>query len=293
MRIRSIKPEFWRSEDITALPRDIRLLFVGLWSYVDDNGVGVNDYRHIAADLFALEEDQNEVREFVQDGLRRLSGASLVTLYTVSGKQYLFINTWDKHQRVPKPNIPRHPRPDDPRAVLTSEYGDSPEDVRTHSGDSPETPVSGTGEQGNRGDKEAKTSSSCPEPAAPDDARSDVDELCARLRDRVIANGAKATITKQWRTEARHLLDRDKRDHAQALRLIDWATSNDFWRTNILSMPKFRAKYDQLLLQAKRETQPRAAPGGYVSQTDANIAAFMAQGGMTTTPREAITGRPA
>ena len=40
MRIRSIKPEFWTSDDITALAVDDRLLFIGLWSYVDDNGVG-------------------------------------------------------------------------------------------------------------------------------------------------------------------------------------------------------------------------------------------------------------
>lgn len=90
-------------------------------------------------------------------------------------------------------------------------------------------------------------------------SRPDVDELCGRLRDRVYGNGAKRpTVTKKWRTEARLLLDRDGRDHDQALRLIDWATSHHFWASNILSMPKFREKYDQLLMQAKREHQQQA-----------------------------------
>lgn len=42
MRIRNIKPEFWRSQDITALDKSARLTFIGLWNYVDDNGVGLD-----------------------------------------------------------------------------------------------------------------------------------------------------------------------------------------------------------------------------------------------------------
>src|SRR5687768_12953988 len=57
MRIRNIKPEFWRSVDVKSLSPEDRLLFIGLWSYVDDNGVGVDDHRQIAADLFPLEDD--------------------------------------------------------------------------------------------------------------------------------------------------------------------------------------------------------------------------------------------
>ena len=55
MRIRSIKPEFWQSEDISALSIEDRLLFIGLWSYVDDNGVGRGDMADVIADLFAAD----------------------------------------------------------------------------------------------------------------------------------------------------------------------------------------------------------------------------------------------
>ena len=37
-RIRTIKPEFPQSESIGALTREARLLFVLLWTIVDDSG---------------------------------------------------------------------------------------------------------------------------------------------------------------------------------------------------------------------------------------------------------------
>jgi hypothetical protein len=124
MRIRTIKPEFWRSEDIKALPRDVRLLFIGLWSYVDDNGVGVDDNRQIAADLFALEDDPLDIREYVREGLATLSRAGLIVRYGHGGKRYLFPPAWDKHQRIDRPGKPRYPRPDE---TLTSENVDGPD----------------------------------------------------------------------------------------------------------------------------------------------------------------------
>jgi len=145
MRIRTIKPEFYRSQDIANLSLENRLLFIGLWSYVDDNGVGVDDNRLIAADLFPLDEDQKAVRDYVREGLSTLSRHSLLTRYEVSGKRFVFIVNWDKHQRIDKPGKPRFPRPPEP---LTS--GNPPPSARP-SGESPETLAPGTGEQRNRG----------------------------------------------------------------------------------------------------------------------------------------------
>jgi hypothetical protein len=79
--------------------------------------------------------------------------------------------------------------------------------------------------------------------------------LCNRLHELIVANGSKATITGRWRAEARLMLDRDERPLAEALRLIEWCQADPFWQSNILSLPKFRAKYDQLRLKAR--TDPR------------------------------------
>jgi hypothetical protein len=119
-------------------------------------------------------------------------------------------------------------------------------------------------------EQEKKTSSSSSETAEP--PRDDVEQLVTRLRDRLTENQFKIPDGFQaWRRQARLLLDRDHRELAQALRLIDWATGHHFWHRNIRSMDKFRAQYDGLLAQARQEhpgsatgqTHLRAVSGGY------------------------------
>lgn len=156
MRIRSIKPEYWRSEDITALTWHDRLLFIGLWSYVDDNGVGLDKLHAIAADLFAgdLLRDSSETFARVSKGLNSLSEQGLIDRYSVDGKDYLYIRTWEDHQRIVNPNKPRHPLPtcDNavPRAGLVSVSRGSSETLST-----------GAVEQGSSGSKNS------PAPAPP------------------------------------------------------------------------------------------------------------------------------
>ncbi len=160
MRIRSIKPEFWRSQDVVSLRRDVRLLFIGLWSYVDDNGVGVDDYRQVAADLFALEDDPIAAREFTREGLATLFAAGLVARYTCAGKAYLYITGWH-HQRVDRPSKPRYPTPTECEVTCTNTTTDSA--LATPSRQSRDTLAPGTGEQRNRGTEEqGSTDSSSP-----------------------------------------------------------------------------------------------------------------------------------
>ncbi|MEU5845950.1 zinc finger domain-containing protein [Saccharopolyspora shandongensis] len=106
MRTRSIEPRFWRSSLLAELPRDFRLLWVGLQSYVDENGVGTDDYRQIAAELFALDDDPIEARSFVREGLTRFSRKSLITRYRFNGHPRFRINEWDDDQRIARPKAP-------------------------------------------------------------------------------------------------------------------------------------------------------------------------------------------
>jgi DNA-binding MarR family transcriptional regulator len=87
--------------------------------------------------------------------------------------------------------------------------------------------------------------------AIPD--RIDVEMVCRHLADRIEANGSKRpTITETWHDAARRLIDRDGRTVEQIVKAIDWCQDDDFWRGNILSMPKLRAQYDRLRLAAAR-----------------------------------------
>src|SRR6266568_1913302 len=93
-------------------------------------------------------------------------------------------------------------------------------------------------------------------PAKP--PRDDVERLCGHLADRIEANGSKRpSVTQKWRDAARLMLDKDDRTEEQIDAAIDWCQSDEFWRANILSMPKLREKYDQLRLQASRRQGSR------------------------------------
>jgi hypothetical protein len=150
MRIRSIKPEFYRSADISCLDWETRFLFIALWSYVDDNGVGVDKVSHISADLFAddLERDPSDTLARVSRGLQTLFQAGRIVRYESFGKSYLYIVNWLKHQRIDRPNKERYPAPNPlPDADLKPEPKISAENSR----DTRETPATGTEEQRNRG----------------------------------------------------------------------------------------------------------------------------------------------
>lgn len=100
------------------------------------------------------------------------------------------------------------------------------------------------------------TSSSSSAAEAADDApvRADVERICRTLADAIEGNGSKRpTITKAWRTAARLLLDRDGRTVEQVLAAIAWCQADEFWRSNILSMPTLRKQYDRLRLAATRQ----------------------------------------
>ncbi len=165
MRIRSIKPEFWRSDDIAALPLSARLLFIGLWSYVDDNGVGLDKLPAVAADLFAddLSVDPTETLRRVAVDTTRLSDAGLIVRYQADGKSLLYVTNWESHQIVKNPSRGHcYPLP-------PGEKIDAVRSLRRLSVDPTETLGTGTGEQGNRGtgDQGGERGKAAPHPTCP------------------------------------------------------------------------------------------------------------------------------
>ena len=163
MRIRSIKPEFWQSEDIAVLPIEDRLLFIGLWSYVDDNGVGRDQPVNICTSLFAGDfvASPAETLARVSGGLRNLAACGRITRYTVGGASFISVINWKRHQKIDRPNKPRLPEADHPEAVVTSGDAAGTRPKMQEFASNAETLASvaetltvrnrGTGEQGNRG----------------------------------------------------------------------------------------------------------------------------------------------
>ena len=106
--------------------------------------------------------------------------------------------------------------------------------------------------------------------------RDDVERVCQHMADSVEARtGRRPNITRKWRDTARLMLDRDKRTEADIIAAINWVTNDEFWRANILSMPKLREKYDTLSLQAQRGGPQTAALNIRQPETDEETAALV------------------
>lgn len=138
-----------------------RLVYIGLWSYVDDNGVGRDIERLIVTDLFPLDEDLRESSRRVTGALQHLSSRGHVTRYEVDGKRYLHINKWTTHQRIEKASKGRYPLP-------TCENAEITEPSPTAPGALPDMSGPGEGEKGRRGEEE-KTSLAAADAAAEPD----------------------------------------------------------------------------------------------------------------------------
>ncbi|MCW4458164.1 hypothetical protein [Microbacterium sp. MPKO10] len=149
MRIRSIKPEFWRSDDVNEMSIEDRLLFIGLWSYVDDNGVGIDRVSDVCADLFAhdLSVSPHDTLMRVKAGLNRLHTQGVISRYEVGAKRFLHIANWSKHQRINRPSPGRYPLPDKGTAIQNESITES--SLSAH-----ESSLPGAGEQGSRGTEE-------------------------------------------------------------------------------------------------------------------------------------------
>lgn len=77
------------------------------------------------------------------------------------------------------------------------------------------------------------------------------DRVCTLLADLIEANGSKRPkVPDSWRQSVRLMIERDKRTIAQIEWIVRWSQQDEFWRSNILSMPKLRLKFDQLRLAA-------------------------------------------
>jgi len=96
-RIRTIKPEFVESESVGKLSRDARLLFILLWTFVDDAGRARASSRLLASRLYPYDDDAPKQ---IGKWLDELERGEHIRLYEVDGDKYLDIPKWLKHQKI-------------------------------------------------------------------------------------------------------------------------------------------------------------------------------------------------
>lgn len=107
-RIRTIKPEFPQSESMGRVSRDARLLFIMLWTIVDDEGRTRAASRMLASLLYPYDDD---AKIHIVQWLFELEREGCITLYSHDGNAYLQIENWLSHQRIDHPAKSRLPAP--------------------------------------------------------------------------------------------------------------------------------------------------------------------------------------
>lgn len=115
-RIRTIKPIFFRSHAVADLPSDAcRLTWIGLWTYCDDHGRGLDDPRLVKGEIWPLYD--RITAKVVETHLHELAKEPdpMICRYVVDGRKYLHVVNWHKHQRVNRPGpslVPQCPIPE-------------------------------------------------------------------------------------------------------------------------------------------------------------------------------------
>lgn len=110
-RIRTIKPEFFTSDTVSALPLRARLTWIGLWTHCDDHGRCRDNVKLIKAAVWPL--DDVSIRH-VEEDLAVLTEHGCIIRYVVDDRPYLAVPTWDEHQSASHRRGPaRFPGPDD------------------------------------------------------------------------------------------------------------------------------------------------------------------------------------
>lgn len=186
-RIRAVKPEFWSSPNHPDDPW-ARLLFVAMWNWADDAGVGTANLRELAGFAFPNDDqiDVGAMRRMCAD----ISAHYGAQFYTVNNRPYYSIPSWREHQKFDRRREGKHPGPEQAEKWLyqdesdeSAHCADSAPTVRRQSG-AVSAPEIGTGELG------TKNSSSTASPSPP--RYTDDFESWWKLYPRRVGKGAAA-----------------------------------------------------------------------------------------------------
>lgn len=96
-RIRTIKPEFWKHEELSSLPEAVHMLAAALLNYCDDEGYFNANPKLVKAECSPLREPSVSTH----DALTQLANIGYLRLGVGSdGKQYGQVVNFEAHQRI-------------------------------------------------------------------------------------------------------------------------------------------------------------------------------------------------
>lgn len=94
-RIRTVKPEFWTDDVIVQLPFSVRLLFIGMWNFADDDGYLLDEPDRIRMQI--LPNDSVDIDAHLD---LLFAAGRIERLELSDGRRVLFIPTFARHQKI-------------------------------------------------------------------------------------------------------------------------------------------------------------------------------------------------
>lgn len=98
-RIRYIKPDFFKDEDIANLPDKIRLFYIGLWVQADKEGRLEDRPKRLKVEILPYDNYKIEKALELLAQPKSTTKRPFIIRYEVSGERYIQIVHWKKHQR--------------------------------------------------------------------------------------------------------------------------------------------------------------------------------------------------
>lgn len=116
--------KIWGSLQIGELPREARLLFIGIITLGDDDGRAMANPIYLKGQIFPYDDDVSAKQ--VKDWRDTLAEKDLIVLYEVEGSEYLYLPKWEKYQTLRSDRYKPSgiPKPDDNQPTTNSQPKD-------------------------------------------------------------------------------------------------------------------------------------------------------------------------
>lgn len=231
MRIRTIRPEFYQSESVGSMTWKARLVFINLWSYVEDNGVNLDNPRLFRGQCMPYDDS---VLDDIEDAFAELEQCGSIIRYERDGKRLLFVPGFEKWQNIQRPGTCHYLPPDgwdkrgckiipDDSGQLQEHSCESPDDSGQLHDCSRSSSRSGKKEEENKFSSSKEITADCYH-----------DSIEYAVTDRTIASEyANLDVTDAWNTFA-------SRHYGENRTIADWTRLWKGWcqrRANMSGIP--------------------------------------------------------
>jgi len=98
-RIRYLKPDFFKDEDLAELPFEVRLFFAGLWNFADKSGRLEERPKRLKVEIFPYDKVDIEKCLKLLSKPKNGSNKPFIQRYAVENEHYIQIVNWEKHQK--------------------------------------------------------------------------------------------------------------------------------------------------------------------------------------------------